>query len=244
MDNKFTNIKERILFFAKNQGVSYEKFSESIGMTYGNFKGENKNRPINSDALENILTNYPNVNPIWLLTGIGEMLKEEAGTKNDVVAINDGGTLPSNRKTKDRIYDSQEIPFYDIEVAAGLKDIFDNRKSQRILDTIRIPGLPKCDGALPATGDSMYPLLKSGDLVCFRRSSFDSIFWGEMYILDLQIDDWDTMLTVKFIQKSDKGDNYVKLVSHNQHHQPKDVNINQIRAIAMVKATIRINSMV
>lgn len=170
----------------------------------------------------------------WIIGGNGSMLKIN---EEDVSIFN------KDRRTKDRIYEDQEVPLFDIEVAAGLRDILDNTKAQRILDMIRIPGLPRCDGALPATGDSMYPLLKAGDLVCFRRTSFESIFWGEMYILDLQIDEWDTILTVKFIQKSDKGDDYVKLVSQNQHHQPKDVKKNQIRAIAMVKATIRINSM-
>ena len=35
---------------------------------------------------------------------------------------------------------------------------------------------------------------------------------------------------------------YVKLVSQNPHHADKDVAINRIRAIALVKASIRMNS--
>ena len=35
MANKITEIKERVLQIAKYHGVSYEKFSNEIGMSYG-----------------------------------------------------------------------------------------------------------------------------------------------------------------------------------------------------------------
>ncbi|AZI53867.1 S24 family peptidase [Epilithonimonas vandammei] len=233
------NILKAMEKIAENEGITITKLEQNIGASKGVLsRAISNNSDIQSKWLLNLVENYPRYRTDWIITGAEPMLKKSNVSDADIVPVK------VNRKTKDKIYEEQEVPLYDIEVAAGLKDILDNTKSQRILDMIRIPGLPKCDGALPATGDSMYPLLKAGDLVCFRRASFDSIFWGEMYILDLQIDDWDTILTVKFIQKSDIGEDYVKLVSQNQHHQPKDVRKDQIRAIAMVKATIRINSMI
>lgn len=80
MDIKISNIKERILYFAKNQNISYESFCESIGMTYGSFKGVAKKRPLNSDALEILITKYPEINCEWLLSGKGAMLKENSIT--------------------------------------------------------------------------------------------------------------------------------------------------------------------
>ena len=47
-------------------------------MTYGGFTGENKKRPVNSDAIANLLVEYPDVNPRWLLTGQGSMLHEQS----------------------------------------------------------------------------------------------------------------------------------------------------------------------
>ena len=77
MVNKFSNIKERILYVAEYYKVSKESFFESIGMTYGNFKGSAKERPLNSDAIVKILSIYTEVDSDWLLTGKGEMLKKE-----------------------------------------------------------------------------------------------------------------------------------------------------------------------
>ena len=152
--------------------------------------------------------------------------------------------LPSNRKTKDAVYPIQEIPLYDLEATAGLKELFSGGKSAtQVLDTIKIPHLPKCDGAISITGDSMYPLLKSGDMVLYKEVPLDSIFYGEMYLLAYQIDDWEEYITVKYVQKSELGDEYLKLVSQNQHHQPRNVKKAQITAIAIIKASIRINTM-
>ena len=46
---------------------------------------------------------------------------------------------------------------------------------------------------------------------------------------------------MKYIQKSER-DGYVKLVSQNPHHADKEIEVERIRAIALVKASIRMNS--
>ena len=226
-----------------------------------------RNADLGESIILKIVENCPEINPYWLLTGNGEMLntksEENVIKKND--NINDNNfdnkpkvqkmlsnkessynivSLPSNRKTKDAVYPIQEIPLYDLVATAGLKELFSGGKSAtQVLDTIKIPHLPKCDGAISITRDSMYPLLKSGDMVLYKEVPLDSIFYGEMYLLAYQIDDWEEYITVKYVQKSELGDDYLKLVSQNQHHQPRNVKKAQITAIAIIKASIRINTM-
>ena len=50
--------------------------------------------------------------------------------------------------------------------------------------------IPKCDGGLRIVGDSMYPLLKSGDIVFYKQvhDIMHSIIWGEMYLISFDID--------------------------------------------------------
>ena len=65
MANKITEIKERVLQIAKYHGVSYEKFSNEIGMSYASFKGKAKFTPLNSDAIANIIT----IIQMWIAIG-------------------------------------------------------------------------------------------------------------------------------------------------------------------------------
>ena len=109
---------------------------------------------------------------------------------------------------------------------------------------IHIPNIPKCDGAVYVKGDSMYPLLKSGDIVAFKEIPLDMqhIFFGEMYLVSIDMDG-DEYLTVKYVNHSEKGEDWIKLVSYNQYHQPKDFPLSAVKAMAIIKLSIRMNTM-
>ncbi|MCC8071934.1 MAG: XRE family transcriptional regulator [Bacteroidales bacterium] len=146
-------------------------------------------------------------------------------------------------KAYDRLDRTGVVPLYDIEAAANLNTLT-TEGAQDLIGTIRIPNLPKCDGAVYVRGDSMYPLLKSGDIVVFKivEPRLENILFGEMYLVQLCIDN-DPYLVVKYVNRSDRGDQWVKLVSYNEHHTPKDVPVQSLQSIALVKLTIRYNTM-
>ncbi|WP_369012569.1 S24 family peptidase [Flavobacterium anhuiense] len=222
---------ERMREYLDYKGISKYKFCNDLGFS-NKFLDNSSN--MGTDKACKILHYYPEINPEWLLTGNGPMIKED----NTSVMI-----MKNDRKTSDAIHVNQEIPLYDLEAVAGLRELFNSGEPQRVLDTIKIPNLPKCDGAISVTGDSMYPLLKSGDIVLYKETEFENIFFGEMYLLSVKLNDWEEYITVKYVQKSDQGSEYVKLVSQNSHHQPKDIHISKISALALIKASIRINTM-
>ncbi|WP_241775628.1 S24 family peptidase [Flavobacterium sp. Root420] len=222
---------ERMREYLDYKGITKYKFCNDLGFS-NKFLDNSSN--MGTDKACKILHHYPEINSEWLLTGNGAMLKEN----NDNIII-----MNNDRKTIDSVQVSQEIPLYDLEAVAGLRELFSSGKPQRVLDTIKIPNLPKCDGAISVTGDSMYPLLKSGDIILYKETEFDNIFFGEMYLLSVKLNDWEEYITVKYVQKSEKGPEFVKLVSQNSHHQPKDIHISKISALALIKASIRINTM-
>ncbi|PBI84710.1 hypothetical protein BSF41_40380 [Flavobacterium sp. ACN2] len=222
---------ERVREYLDYKGITKYKFCNDLGFS-NKFLDNSSN--MGTDKACKILHYYPDLNSEWLLTGNGPMIKEE---NTSVVVMN------SDRKTVDSLHANQEIPLYDLEAVAGLRELFSSGEPQRILDTIKIPNLPKCDGAISVTGDSMYPLLKSGDIILYKETEFENIFFGEMYLLSVKLNDWEEYITVKYVQKSEQGQEYVKLVSQNSHHQPKDIHISKISALALIKASIRINTM-
>ncbi|MFO7939391.1 MAG: hypothetical protein R6U66_06540 [Bacteroidales bacterium] len=83
MDNNLT-IKERILQLAKVKSLTMEEFCNEIDMSYANFKGEAKKRPINSNAIVKLFTLFPDINLKWLLIGEGTMTETSrlSGTKD------------------------------------------------------------------------------------------------------------------------------------------------------------------
>lgn len=72
-------------------------------------------------------------------------------------------------------------------------------------------------------------------------SRAEGILWGEMYLLSFVIDG-KSYTTIKYIQKAD-NERYVRLVNHNPQHSPKEIPANSIQALALVKASIRFNTM-
>jgi phage repressor protein C with HTH and peptisase S24 domain len=149
--------------------------------------------------------------------------------------------LTSYLHRTDKSLPLQSVPLYSIEGTAGLRPIFAEETNIVPKDFIHIPNLPKCDGAIYIVGDSMYPLLKSGDIILYKQlSDVRDVFWGDMYLLSIDIDG-EEYITVKYVQKSEHP-GYVKLVSQNQHHADKEVEIDRIRAIALIKASVRMHT--
>lgn len=59
-----------------HKGISVAAFERSIGMSNASFGKSLKNKgAIGTDKLENILSRYSDISPLWLLTGEGNMLK-------------------------------------------------------------------------------------------------------------------------------------------------------------------------
>jgi hypothetical protein len=77
----------------------------------------------------------------------------------------------------------------------------DNEK-ENVIAYISLPNMPTVDGAVAVRGDSMYPIIKSGDIVVFKWvSSPEYITYGEMYLISYMWD-YDKHVTVKYVKRS------------------------------------------
>ena len=211
--------------FAKRLGISAQGLSTWIKR--------------NTFDLELIFSKCELSNSEWLLTGNGSMLKKSSEKEVSISSIQ-----PIHvPKTPEKHIPQQFITLYDIEAAANLKTIFDN-KQQNILGHISFPDIPRCDGAVYVRGDSMYPLLKSGDIIAYKEiQNPQHIIFGEMYLVSFIMED-DYYVAVKYLQKSELGKDFVQLVSYNPHHAPKDIPLSSINALALVKFSIRRNTII
>jgi phage repressor protein C with HTH and peptisase S24 domain len=234
---------ERLHEYLELKGIKPTRFEKDIGLSNG-YLGTQLRRSgsLGEDILNKIIDNCLDLNPVWLLTGKGEITIQERYFDN----INGIEPAANIYKLKtDNVIQHQSVPLYDIQASASVVALFRDKNSEKPIDHITIPNLPKCDGAIYVNGDSMYPLLKSGDIIMYKKvgNSIDNMFWGEMYLVSLINDDGDEFVMVKWLHKSEKGEEYVKLVSENRHHQPKDFHIKNIKGLALIKASVRVNSM-
>lgn len=173
------------------------------------------------------------ISPDWLLLGRGEMMdKSEVSLEDKKVET------VYQSKASEAVYSIQPIPIYSISAAPGLLSTLDNAE-QYIDGWINLPNAPRCDGAIMITGDSMSPYLSAGDIVCFRRlPDLSFINWGHIYIVDFTISDMDYLL-VKWVHQSDRGENFLKLVSDNPAYEPVEVPLSCVRSMSLVKIAVK-----
>ncbi|WP_378186737.1 hypothetical protein ACE939_00115 [Aquimarina sp. W85] len=77
MDKK-DNILDRVIIFAEFLGYSLRSFSLSINASPGYLhRLQSSNSNIGGDFIETIISNYEQLNPVWLVTGKGNMLLDE-----------------------------------------------------------------------------------------------------------------------------------------------------------------------
>lgn len=221
----------RLDTYMKINNLNDNKLTIEAGLANGIIGKARKRGSLSQDNIAKILHTYP-LDANWLFTGSGNMIRENDNHLQETKSI-------YQLKT-DMLLDSQKIPLYNAEAIAGVVPVFDDFVEQDPIDYLHIPNAPKCDGALVANGDSMYPLIKSGDLIGYKiiEDIINDIYWGQMYILYITIAG-DVFSTIKFVHKG-QNEKYLKLVSENKHLQDKEVLISKIISIAQVKLIVRI----
>lgn len=219
-----SQIKQNILLYLSKKGISPYDFYKKSGVTRGVLS---QNNGISEDNLARFLAYFPEVNANWLVSGTGSMVKTSNKQEPEIIPFDKGGIKQ----------DVSDIPLYNVSASAGLDKLFAD--GGELLGKISVPDMPRCDGAVHVIGDSMYPLLKSGDIIAYKTvNDLQSINYGEIYILQLD-NQGDISIVVKYIKHSDIGDDHIKLVSYNKEHDPKDIPLSWIQAIARVTFCIR-----
>jgi len=87
-DNNENNTKiiSRLSQYIDSQGSNFNKLSKNIGVSNSYFsKMLNNNGSLGEDIIRKILLYYENLNPEWLILGVGEMLRNES---DDEISLN------------------------------------------------------------------------------------------------------------------------------------------------------------
>lgn len=164
-------IKERIIQLLEYKGIPKEDFYVKIGMTSASFRGNAKKTPLNSNAIENILSEIDDANPEWIITGKGTMLRCASDIKIFVPE-----DLP---KTVGKLYLAPIYEAYPVSAGKmGMAEIRDEKPNGYVYTTIQ--------GAkfFPVIGFSFEPIIPAGSYIgTVPLNSWDRVDTEKIYFI-------------------------------------------------------------
>ena len=157
---KGRGIKSRVVEVLRFKQINVNRASKKLCIPQRTLNRQvNEDGNISMDLLYALLDHFPEISPLWLLLGEGEML------------------LDSTRQT------TASIPFYnDLPLSAGYRDAFDPGR-ENPTSYISFPN-SGADFFFPVSGTSMEPDINDGDIVGVKRvEREEGIVHGDVYMI-------------------------------------------------------------
>ena len=184
-------IKQNILLYLENKGVTPYEFYKESGVTRGILQ---QNNGISEDNIARFLAYAPDVNIEWLLTSKGSMIKDGS---TDIQISND--TTTSSMPTTS-MNPGIGTPYYDVDFIGGFDEVFNSQVNIPATNIV-IRGFEKASLWCNVTGHSMEPNINHGDIIALHQCTLNDIQYGEIYAVVL-----DTIRTIKILRRSPNPD--------------------------------------
>lgn len=208
--DKFQRINYIKKHYAFNRDTDFAKFLGISPQVLYNWKARN------TFDTELIYSKCIDINPEWLLTGNGNMVKN-AFVGKQKNGRGKGISPISSTYSEGFISVDHKIMEYDNEQFV-------------------IPTFNDADSLVQVKGDAMYPKYNNGDIVACKSLLLDDLFfqWDKVYVLETSQGS-----LVKRIKKGKDAD-HILLVSENESFEAFELSVSKIFAIALVIGVIRL----
>lgn len=244
------NSSERIERLVEHYGVSLTEIAKRIGLPpqrlYDIASGKTKS--FSDQVTKGITSQFSDLNPLWLLTGDGDMLiTSQPSGANEVQAT----PLPD----KESYLLAEKL---GMEIVPEYSDHFRGGGDGSLITTDSIDaywGLPnvKADIIAEIDGDSMYPKYPLGSKVALRELSFDpstptvGIPFGEVFGITLDNGDGNYLNFIKRLRRHPDpklSQSYWVCQSENTaKYDDFEIEVSKVRHLFVVVASIHLNRM-
>ena len=216
-------IKDRILTFARDNGLKMADFCKMTGISLSNFKGVAMKSDLGGDKIVKILTCFPSLSAEWLVMGVGKMAKE------DNILTDKIDSLPVINQSY------KGSPYYNVDFIGGF-DLLMNDQTINPDFYINYPPYNK-DGVVwvNLTGRSMEPELSNGDIIALKPMNTPIQYLPTKEIYAIVTEEWRT---VKRIELSDR-DGFIRLLPSNPEYKAQEIPISMITRVYAVLGSIR-----
>ena len=213
-------IKQRLLQYIDNKGITKNKFYTLTGVANGTLDKKSK---LSTDTVEKIVKIFPEINLHWLITG--EKKKDE--TPQNVV-MEDSAKYQLAEKG---------VPYYDVEFTSGFT-FLENSQTTKPSSYIVHPFFATSDFVVRNSGQSMAKVIKHGDAIGLKHlpNWQEFLAYGEIYAIVLA----DDRRLVKIITKGEDTDSFtlISKPSDNKKDEfpPQQIKKSLIRNVFRVEA--------
>lgn len=172
---------------------------------------------------------YGDMSTEWLLRDKGEMIKN-AEREQKTIEISESAISKTKRKG---------ALIYDIDATCGLSGRDIEFTDEKVIGSIDAPEINPDSKIIFATGDSMLPLIASGDRVVIRKiESWDYFNYGQVYLIIT-----NEYRLIKRVRRHPKdADNLILLRSENPNYDDIDLPKREIIHLFIVENILSIKN--
>jgi phage repressor protein C with HTH and peptisase S24 domain len=217
-------VASKLTNFFKDKGLSQKDVAELMGTSSAYINAILNNRKDVGKKQAAKMGNLFGLSASWLLTGEGEMFTATDAPKSPLAKDDKDGVAPSN---------FHEITYFpNVDGSMGGVQFMDNSAETR--EVIVIPGYSDCKLAINAYGDSMHPLIKSGQIVLMAEWQESFIDWGKIYLVVTK----SGYRAIKRLFPGSDGEHITCKSENETSHPPFEVERADILKIFIVKGWI------
>lgn len=228
-DKIFSPIKGRVIQFIENQKIAKEDFYKKTDLAASNFKGLGAKSELGGDRIVKILTAYPEINPDWLLQGIGGMIKTYPKADHEHGLVKEPKQVYGNKNNR-------KIPIIPALAQGGHNGFDVSIHKHEVEHYFDLPLLKeKADFAIKVNGDSMQPYYEQGSYIVCKEITLNELQWEQVYLVLV-----NHAPMIKRLYPSTNKD-LILCRSDNQAYRDFEISKADINNIAKILATIKFN---
>ena len=223
-----SEISERVKELWHDSGLNMTAFATKLTIDRSNLnKKVHGDQKITKRDIDKFCKTL-NVSYDWLVNGNGEKYMTEK--ESAMLEALQNKTVYNNKQCG--------VPYYDVDFCLGLREMYQDTPEVPV-QLIDIPGYSKADFWCKTTGDSMCPIINSGDIIAMKEvkdwQSF--LLMNEAYGIVTS----NEQRMVKVIRPGSDTDHFI-LHSYNSEYPDQEIDKNMVLRIYKVIGAISIRA--